>query len=524
MHARTWRFLLPVAMLALVACTHSDLRPDYVRQPSTMIVPKADAPLVTEATRMTSSHAGQSGVRLLGDSIDALLARIALADRAKYSIDLQYYIYFGDATGKLLAQHLLQAADRGVRVRVLLDDLHEMGKEDVLHALDGHPNLEIRLFNPFHERSGSTWGMGKQLVGDFSRLNRRMHNKAFIVDGAAAVIGGRNIGDEYFDATEGVNFRDMDAIVVGPVVREVAQIFDLYWNSEPSVPVEAFVPSARPTTDIEQVRTKLTESARTIRESSYGESVLTEAGELRGNKSIAHWAWGDAMFLADDPGKVTPDVDSHELHLAPRVREWLDTAHSRILLISPYFIPGDKGVAYIEQKRAQGIEVSVLTNSLASTDADAVYAAYASYLPKLLAAGVKVYELKPDAARSKKQQHLIASTAGQSSLHAKVMVVDDDKSFVGSMNLDPRSQSLNTEDGLLLTSPVLASELSAIFDRATDPEFTYEVLLEKGSKDRVYWQTQENGVTVRYDDAPRTSSWRRFKAGSTRLLPAEDML
>jgi putative cardiolipin synthase len=351
-----------------------------------------------------------------------------------------------------------------------------------------------------------------------------MHNKAFIVDGAAAVIGGRNIGDEYFDATEGVNFRDMDAIVVGPVVREVAQIFDLYWNSEPSVPVEAFVPSARPTTDIEQVRTKLTESARTIRESSYGESVLTEAGELRGNKSIAHWAWGDAMFLADDPGKVTPDVDSHELHLAPRVREWLDTAHSRILLISPYFIPGDKGVAYIEQKRAQGIEVSVLTNSLASTDADAVYAAYASYLPKLLAAGVKVYELKPDAARSKKQQHLIASTAGQSSLHAKVMVVDDDKSFVGSMNLDPRSQSLNTEDGLLLTSPVLASELSAIFDRATDPEFTYEVLLEKGSKDRVYWQTQENGVTVRYDDAPRTSSWRRFKAGSTRLLPAEDML
>jgi len=513
------------AAFVLGACTHSDLKPDYVRQPSSALAPAADAPLVVEARKLSASHGDDSGLRLLTNSIDALLARLALADRAKHSIDLQYYIFHGDATGKLVAQHLLAAADRGVRVRLLLDDLHEGPRDAVLHALDGHPNIEIRVFNPFYERANSKWDLGKQFLGDFSRLNRRMHNKAYIVDGAAAIVGGRNIGDEYFDASEDVNFRDLDILLIGPVVAEVSRVFDLYWNSGPSMPIEAFAHPDVPPVEIESVRKALAENANEVRKTDFGAGVLTEVAELRTRGIHPHdWTWGSAEFLADDPDKATPDVDSKELHLAPHVREWLDGTQKRMLLISPYFVPGDKGVAYLTEKRSNGIEVAVLTNSLASTDADAVYAAYAAYRPKLLAAGVTLYELKPNAVRSKKQEHLIASTQSQSSLHSKLIVVDDDKAFIGSMNLDPRSHSINTEDGVFVVSAGVVQSLVDTFRLATDPSVTYEVKLKSGSTSTVFWETKENGETVLFEDSPQTSSWRRFKAGFTRVLPIEGQL
>ena len=239
-------------------------------------------------------------MRLLTNSIDALLARLALADRAKYSIDLQYYIFHGDATGKLLAQHLVAAADRGVRVRVLLDDLHEVGKEAVLRALDGHPNIEIRVFNPFYERSASMWGMGKQFTSDFWRLNRRMHNKSFTVDGVASVIGGRNIGDEYFDASDAVNFRDLDVLMVGPVVAEVSTCSistgtasrrsRSMRSSRPRRPTSISPPCARTSTKT-RARSGKRRTAR---------GCLSEAGEARGQGGTpSKWDWGPATFLAD---------------------------------------------------------------------------------------------------------------------------------------------------------------------------------------------------------------------------------
>jgi putative cardiolipin synthase len=523
MIARRFLSCVLLALAALAACTHSDLRPDYVRQPSTSLAPQPDAPLVVESKHLAAEHPNESGLRLLTNPIDALISRVALADRAKYSIDLQYYIYHGDATGKLLAQHLLMAADRGVRVRVLLDDLHEVGHDPVLRALDAHPHIEIRVFNPFHERSGGAWGMGKQFAGDFSRLNRRMHNKAFIVDGAGAVVGGRNIGDEYFDASGDVNFRDLDVLLIGPVVAEVATIFDQYWNSDPSVPIEAFQ-QREATADMDALRKTLADNEVAMRDTPFGKGLLVEAGDLRTSRAIGGWSWGEATFLADDPSKVTPDVDDAELHLAPRMREWLDGASERVLLISPYFIPRDKGVAYLAKKEEEGVAVEVLTNSLASTDADGVYAAYASYRPPLLAAGVTIFELKPDAERSRKQKHQITATESASSLHAKVIVVDADKSFIGSMNLDPRSHNLNTEDGVIVTSAAIAEQLAHIFALATDPSVTYKVLLKPGSKSEVFWETSENGETLRYDESPRTSGWRRFKAGFSRVLPVESLL
>ncbi|HKE46607.1 MAG TPA: phospholipase D family protein [Rhodanobacteraceae bacterium] len=525
MRARLLWLCVSLAALVLGACTRSDLRPDFVREASTSLPAHDDSPLAAYAERL-SSHAAHartdSGMRLLGDSVDALIARIAMADRAKYSIDLQYYLFHNDATGRLVAQHLLMAADRGVRVRVLVDDLAKVGHDAVLRSVDAHPNLEIRVFNPFHERSGSLWGIGKQFAGDFSRLNRRMHNKTFIVDGAIAVVGGRNIGDEYFDASDSVNFRDLDVMLVGPVVAEIAASFDRFWNSEPSVPIAAFRHDAKDEIDPATIRDRLSKSAREVRDADYGRGVIARAGDLKREDPADEWAWGTATFLSDDPDKVLPDVDPKDLHLAPRVRAWLDVSKQRILLVSPYFIPGDKGVAYLAGRRAAGVSVSVLTNSLASTDAGNVYAAYAKYRPPLLAAGVALYELKPNAAHRKgKDKRFIGSSS--SSLHSKAIIADDDV-FIGSMNLDPRSRSLNTEDGVIATSPVLAKALADLFALATTPEVTYHVKLREGSTTEVYWSTIEDGKPVTFDESPETSAWRRFKVGLTRIVPIEGLL
>lgn len=520
---RLWRSLACLGLLALAGCTHSDLRPDYPRVPSTVLPAKPDAPLVAYAARITAGHGSDSGVRLISDSNDALLARIALADRAVHSLDLQYYMFHSDATGGLLAQRLLAAADRGVRVRLLLDDLHVAGNDDVLRILDGHPNIQIRLFNPFLERNASLWGMGKQFAGDFSRLNRRMHNKAFIADEAMAIVGGRNIGDEYFDANDTLNFRDLDVLTLGPVVADVGQMFDRYWNSDQSYPIGAFHHRTPGPEELAQLRKTMAAHARQFNQSSYAQSLVARVGDLAHEVPATDWAWGPTTYLADDPDKGNPAADSKDLHMAPQIRDWLDGAQHRLTLISPYFIPGDKGVTYLQGMRGRGVTVEVLTNSLASTDAGDVYQAYASYRVPLLKAGVQLYELKPDARRGRHSSHFFGSSTGSNSLHAKAMVVDEQHAFVGSMNLDPRSMRLNTEDGVIIDSPVLARALLAIFADAAKPIHSYEVLLD--DKGRVYWQGKEPGQPIiRYDHAPETSWWRRFKVNMGGLLPIENLL
>lgn len=518
-----WRCLASVALLALAGCTHSDFRPDYPRVASTVLPVQADAPLAAYATRVSAGHGSDSGLRLISDSNDALLARIALADRAVHSLDLQYYMFHSDATGGLLAQRLLAAADRGVRVRLLLDDLHVAGNDKLLRVLDGHRNIEIRLFNPFLERDASLWGMGKQFAGDFSRLNRRMHNKAFIADGAMAIVGGRNIGDEYFDANEGVNFRDLDVLTVGPVVAQIGQMFDRYWNSEQSYPIGAFHHHTPDMARLEELRKDMAAHARQFSQSSYAQSLVARVGDLAHEAPGTEWAWGPTTYLADDPDKSNPQADSAGLYMAPEIRAWMDGAQRRLTLISPYFVPGTKGVAYLQGLRERGVSVDVLTNSLASTDAGNVYVAYASYRVALLKSGVQLFEMKPDAGRGRHGSHFFGSSSGSNSLHAKAMVVDDQHAFVGSMNLDPRSVHLNTEDGVIVDSPALAQALLAIFADATRPIHSYQVLLD--AKGRVYWQGKAPGQPmVRYDTSPETSWWRRFKVNVGGLLPIESLL
>lgn len=517
------RHLLWLGLLALAACTHSDLRPDYPRVPSTVLPVQADSPLAAYASRIAAQHGADSGVRLISDATDALLARIALTDRARHSLDLQYYMFHSDATGELLAQRLLAAADRGVRVRLLLDDLHVAGDDGVLRVLDGHRNIEIRLFNPFLERDSSLWGMGKQFAGDFSRLNRRMHNKAFIADGAMAIVGGRNIGDEYFDANDSINFRDLDIMTIGPVVAEVGQSFDRYWNSPLSYPIAAFHRHVPGREELDALRKAMAAHARTFSQGRYAQSLVARVGDLAREAPATDWAWGPASYLADDPEKGDPAADQKDLHMAPAIRAWIDAARQRVVLISPYFVPGNKGVAYLGGLRERGVEVDVLTNSLASTDAGDVYVAYASYRAALLKAGVKLYELKPDARRGGGGSHFFGSSTGSNSLHAKAFVVDGQHAFIGSMNLDPRSVHLNTEDGVIVDSPALANGLLAIFADAIKPVHSYQVLLDADG--RLYWEgKQPHGEMIRYDHAPETSWWRRFKVGLGGLLPIEGLL
>ena len=521
---RSLRQLAYLGLLALAACTHSDLRPDYPRHPSTVLPVQADAPLAAYAARLAATHGDDSALRLISDASDALLVRIALADRAVHSLDLQYYMFHSDATGQLLAQHLLAAADRGVRVRLLLDDLHVAGDDTVLRALDGHPHIQIRLFNPFLERNSSLWSMGKQFANDFSRLNRRMHNKAFIADSAMAIVGGRNIGDEYFDADSNLNFRDLDVLAIGPVVTQVGQEFDRYWNSPQSFPIGAFHYKVPGDPELATLRKQLAANARRFSESSYAQNLVTRVGDIAHETPEGQWAWGPATYLADDPDKVNPQVDDKGLHMAPKLREWVDGTQHRLTLISPYFVPGNKGVAYLTGMRQRGVTVNVLTNSLASTDAGDVYAAYASYRPKLLAQGIGIYELKPDASRHGGGSHFFGSSSSGSSLHAKAMVVDDNHAFVGSMNLDPRSRDLNTEDGVIIESTVLAKALLSIFADATKLAHSYRVVLDPKTQ-RTWWEsTQPDGQLIRYDHAPDTSWWRRFKVGLGGLLPIEGLL
>ncbi len=518
-----WVWLAAFALITAGGCV-SDLRRDYPRPPSQAAPASTDSRLTGYVGRLVAQHPGDSGLHLVSDAGEALMARVALADRAVHTLDVQYYIFHSDATGKLLARQMLAAADRGVRVRVLLDDLHIAGKDDVIIALDGHPNIQIRLFNPFLSRSPSIFGMGFQFATDFSRLNRRMHNKAFIVDGAIAIVGGRNIGDEYFDAGNAVNFRDLDLLAIGPVVAQAEQFFDAYWNSEQSYPIRAFHEEPSKTT-LAAVRTTLGTAARQFRQTDYAQNLVSRASDIRTKEAIDTWAWGHAEYISDAPGKGDPKQDGEDvsLHMTPQLRRWVDGAQHRLTIISPYFIPGKKGVAFLDGLRQRGVAIAVLTNSLASTDAGGVYDAYASYRPPLLASGVVLYELKPAQAGVSPGGRL-GSSSGVS-LHAKAIVVDDSHVFVGSMNLDPRSRDFNTEDGVIAESPALARSVLGKFATATAPENAYRVQLVPGSQTSVYWESMENGKLVRHEHAPETSWWRRFKTSFLMtVIPVEGLL
>ncbi|TXS95709.1 phospholipase D family protein [Parahaliea maris] len=458
----------------------------------------------------------ESGFYPLDDGMKAFVARMALVDVAEVSVDVQYYIWHPDTSGTLLAGKLLDAADRGVRVRLLLDDLDTAGKDTFLVQLDAHPNIEVRLYNPFAYRGSR--GVG--FAGDLKRLNHRMHNKSLTVDNQAAIVGGRNIGNEYFDAVAHTAFADLDVLAIGPVVPRVSGMFDQYWNSEVAVPVGVVVTGVDISpSNLAEARGNFQARIDSAWQSDYVKAVQASKvlDELRfANLGIA---WGRAQLLYDDPEKLLHPEITGETHLAPQLLPVVAGASQRVAVVSPYFVPGEATVELFRELVARGVEVSILTNSLAANDVGVVHAGYMRYRKALLEGGVHLYEYKPEPTQVSRNKNWTGSSSA--SLHAKTLGADGRHVFVGSFNLDPRSVALNTEMGVMIENPVLASGLHEGFHRLARNQ-AYRVELVDG---QLRWTEILAGGELRtYDVEPQTTLWQRFVARTLSIIVPESML
>jgi cardiolipin synthase C len=513
------------ALTLLPGC--ATLRSHYAKTPSSALPPQPDTALARYVQAQLDQHPGQSGLRLLEGSSDALMSRVWLIDHARHSLDLQYFIFENDATGRLIAQRLLTAADRGVRVRLLLDDIALKNEERLLDALAADPRIEVRLFNPFRSRDPSWPSKIVQLALEGRRLNRRMHNKSFIVDGLVAVIGGRNIGDEYFNADPNNNFSDLDLITIGPVVAEAARAFDEYWNSDAAYPLDAYRTTRNFQADLSRLRPVLRGEVRAFAQSDYARAVLEELPNGATGARPGRWLWGDGELLADQPQKIESDGDDPQLRIGPRLRQVVEGTQSELLLISPYFIPSRHGMRFLTGLAHRGVAVKVLTNSLASSDEAAAQAAYTRHRRALLEGGVQLYELRP--APAGRQRPTSAGTSSGVSLHAKAIVADRRFVFVGSMNIDPRSRLLNTEMGVLVDCPELAQQVARFFEQGSAPANAFHVQLGEppgahGSAQHLFWSWDSHGLpmTAEHDPGVRGPRWLEFEA--LRLLPIEGLL
>lgn len=516
-----------VILLLILVQGCASLPTGYTSAPSYTITDTQDTQLARKVASAVARHPGKSGFYPLSSGMDAFVARVALMASAERSLDIQYYIWHPDTTGRLLIDQLLLAADRGVRIRLLLDDLDTEGKDRGLSMLDYHPNIEIRLYNPFAHRGSRAVGF----TTDLARVNRRMHNKSLTADNQATIVGGRNIGNEYFGATSHAEFSDLDVLAMGPVVKDVSTMFDLYWNSSSVIPLSAF-PSEEPVTKA-SFDDAMIEFHKVIKEEKanpYIQAIRESDTLTRLQFKNMTFSWGKADLLYDSPDKVTATEVTAATHLAPKLRAFIDKARQEVIIVSPYFVPGDKLVEYLGALANRGIRVRILTNSLAANDVGVVHAGYMRYREALLRHGIELYEFKPVHDANQKNKKWTGSS--RASLHAKTFGIDRQLVFVGSFNLDPRSIALNTELGVLFESPELATALGDALDEIvahnayrleikTIPAKEYERDFDEYA---IQWIAQENGKTVRYDVEPRTSWWQRFTAGFLSIFVIESFL
>jgi putative cardiolipin synthase len=462
---------------------------------------------------LTRERQGLNGLMLVADNLDAFAVRVLAARKAGRSLDLQYYIWKDDLTGRLLAREVLRAADRGVRVRLLLDDINAQGFDRTYLALDAHPNIVVRLFNPSRNREGPLRRGIEMVLRAFS-ITRRMHNKAWLADGRLAVVGGRNVGDAYFDAAEKSNFRDLDLVLVGPAVRQAEAVFDAFWNSSAVVPISALGKASAD--GLAKLRASLESGMSDELARPYLKRVAEDGTvmELLAGDWRLHWT-EEAEILSDPPAKVRREKEKSWIINA--IRRLIGSAQADLEIVSPYFIPGSRGTGMLSGLAKRGVRVSVLTNSLAATDVSAVHGAYAGYRRALLEAGVKLFELKPY------DRQVGASLFGSSSasLHTKAFVVDGRLGFVGSMNFDPRSIFLNSEMGVVFEHRELAAELRAIFADETSPQKSYRLDLEGR---RIVWRDMAGERSHTWRREPQASVWRRLAASIIAFLPIQSQL
>lgn len=459
----------------------------------------------------TALHEGLSGFYPLTKGMDALGVRLRLAERAQKSIDLQYFLMKNDTAGAVMVNALLKSADRGVRVRFLLDDIFTTVPDRTFLLMDQHPNIEIRIFNPLSRRG--IWAFN--YIGDFSQANRRMHNKSFTVDNAISVVGGRNIADEYFQLKKDSVFVDFDVLALGPIVADISKSFDQYWNHSRAVPVEQFI-TAKKNEDLQTVRANVAAKLDDIYETVYRKALNSQLlQDLIADRQPLFV--GPARVLADNPDKLINKIDEAHMQLAKDLSGVVRRAETEIIFISPYYVPGDRGVQLIRDLVAKGVRVVILTNSLASNNHVPVHSAYARYRRDVVKAGAELYEMRANAARE-----LEGDEKGPEvlTLHTKAFLIDRRYLFVGSLNLDPRSIKINAEMGLLIDcEPMVRPFMQGAEERLS--AVTYRVLVN--DKGKLEWHTRIDKQEVIETKEPLTGWWLRFKAWFMKIAPESQL-
>jgi putative cardiolipin synthase len=508
---------LVIVAAAAVGCRSLPLPPPGARITTVAPSDTAATKLGQAIGPLAAAHPGHSGVLALSDGRDAFAARVLLARSAERSLDVQYYLWHNDLTGVLMFDALREAAARGVRVRLLLDDNNTDGLDPVLALLDADPNIEVRLFNPFRMRA---WrGLGYML--DFGRLNRRMHNKSFTIDNQATIVGGRNIGNEYFGAAGDMLFVDLDVLAVGPIVRDVSQDFDRYWNNASAYPFSMLVESG---TIAPQAALALADRAKLLRGRNeaqrYLEAIRVSPFVEQLMQRSLPLEWSLVRLVSDDPAKVMGTADPDDRVVVQLQRLW-GQPERQLDLVSPYFVPGTEGARALAAIARRGVTVRVLTNSLEATDVAAVHAGYAKRRHELLRAVVQLFELRRsgDADRPDVRRGPLGSST--SSLHAKTFSVDGRSVFVGSFNMDRRSIDLNTEMGFVIDNPAMAQRLHGALEQRM-PERAYEVRLD--GEGELVWIERSEGKVVQHTREPGVSIWRQMAVRILSLLPIDWLL
>jgi len=461
---------------------------------------------------LSAAHPERSGFAIVRYGRPAFTARVALADLAETSLDVQYYIWEADATGRILAERLVRAAERGVKVRVLLDDINLAGRDARIAALDAHPNVEIRLFNPFKHRRFRAL----DFLTDMRRVNHRMHNKVMVMDDEIALVGGRNVGAHYFEAHDKSNFRDLDIVAIGPIVRDVSAVFDHFWNGEWSVPMSKI--AGKPFTEADFLEAIGAIRAQ-IAEDRYPFPLDVDVEELCGKLLgvIGDMAWARGQIVWDDPAAIYDGWAPGRMNEA--LYERLSRLESELLIESAYFVPRQRAIDTVGKMKERGVRVRILTNSLAANDVLAAHAGYAKRRRAMIEAGAELYELRPDPGPVEK--NLVAGES-RAALHTKAIVFDRRDVFIGSFNLDPRSAAINTEAGLYVESPEIARQVIEYMDEGTSPENSYRVLMDDNRKLR--WIVNAGGERLDYSKDPKSTWMQRFLVGLIGLLPLEKQL
>ncbi len=513
-------FVLAATALGITTAGCAGLPPGahFPRVASRALVAPEDTRLGAQFATAAHEHGGASGFRLLNIGVDGFLARVQMIDAAQRTLDLQYFIFRGDQTGRTISAALQRAADRGVRIRVLVDDGDTLPGDEQLLALAGHPAMQIRVFNPFVYRGHASWVRGLEFLFNWRRLDYRMHNKLIVADNTLALIGGRNIGNQYFQMDPQSQFADDDVFVAGPIVHQLSASFDDFWNSPLSIPAQALGHGRRQPLDNHLIQAL---DYRGIDYLTLIRSNEPYAALISGRLPLA---WANAQVVYDSPEKKAVRSGARRGRLMePPVAQAVAEVREELLMTTPYFIPAHDEMQLMDALLQRGARLAILTNSLKSAPEVLPQAGYSGYRLSLLEDGADVYELRPQLGNQRgsgQTRHI--SNFGHYGLHAKLFVFDRRRLFVGSMNFDQRSKRLNTEIGLIIDSPLLAAQAATRFDAMTQPENAYALVLHtspSGGEEQLAWDTIENGVQVEYTTEPARSPWQRLMMHLLSWLP-----